>query len=150
MQCIEQVVYPIGMARITESPWTRIQPVRVRLWEAKHVKPNETNVGSATGDPRLDSNSPLLRMYERVAFVFEQGHSFHSNTMYHIHSMFEQVARKAKWQLHVLTVAQNFEALMSEIPSSQEVLGGFVYERFWGAFHLYTFGEFVFRNHGDQ
>lgn len=54
---------------LAAKPWTRIQPVRLRLWAARHT-PFTRSTPLAVCPP-LCSPAPFLQTYERVAFAIE-------------------------------------------------------------------------------
>ncbi|GJE85237.1 hypothetical protein PsYK624_013150 [Phanerochaete sordida] len=58
-----------GLGRLAAKPWGAIEPVRLRLWRARHT-PFARGAPLAVCPP-LRAGAPFLQTYERVAFAIE-------------------------------------------------------------------------------
>ena len=139
---------------MTVKPWTRIQPVRMRLWKMKHRPLGAKDVTWEV--PKCKSESPLLQTYERTGFLFYQTRAMPSyadaqadralrRTGPSSESNFPTKSDLADDNVPPLAVIlEEFNDWLEAIPESQEVLRTYAYSRLRGALFLHDYGKSSF------
>ena len=133
-------------SRMAFKPWSRIYPVRLRLWRAQRYAPTSDWEFVSPDLPKPKSEAPLLQGYEMAAIIFEQT-GIIPGALREIRWTTLDIRSRAVYRAPTIKFLQQCETMIerrSYILDSQEVLWTYAYRRLHDIIFLAKCGELVY------